>query len=154
MADISPTIVELEPQDAIAVHGEVIIADMPTFFQAAFMSSFQAAADTGVEIVGPPFGFYPEMPTDTVVIEAGFPVSAPVTTSGEVHPLVLPGGRAIEVIHVGPFETMEKTYAALQTWMEANGIRPAAGMWEVYLTDPQVEPDQSKWQTKIVWPIL
>jgi effector-binding domain-containing protein len=153
MIDIDPTIVDLECQDAIAVRGEVAMADMPQFFQRAFMASFQAAAEAGVDIIGPPFGFYPEMPGETVIIEAGFPVSAPIETSGEVHSLVLPGGKAIELIHVGSFEAMAETYAALQTWMEDQGITPASGMWEVYLSDPAVEPDQSKWQTKIVWPI-
>ncbi|MFW2380997.1 MAG: GyrI-like domain-containing protein [Acidimicrobiales bacterium] len=154
MIDIAPTIVDLECQDAIAVRGEIALADMPQFFQRAFIASFRAAADAGVDITGPPFGFYPEMPAEKVVIEAGFPVSGPVATSGETHPLVLPGGKAIELIHVGPFEELAETYAALQTWMEDQRIKPASGMWEVYLTDPAVEPDQSKWQTKIVWPIL
>ena len=58
-----------------------------------------------------------------------------------------------EVMHIGPFEAMEKTYAALQAWMDDHQIQPAAGMWEVYMSDSQTEPDHSKWKTKIVWPI-
>jgi effector-binding domain-containing protein len=154
MIEISPTVVELDPQDAVVVRGDVAVADLPQFFQTAFVSSFTAARDSGVAISGPPFAFYPEMPTETVAIEAGFPVSAPIEASGDVHPLVLPGGKAIELIHIGPFEALAETYSALQAWMDEEGHQPAAGMWEVYLTDPQVEPDQSKWQTKIVWPIL
>jgi effector-binding domain-containing protein len=153
MTEIDPEIVDLDPQDAIVVRGAVAISDMPEFFQRAFIASFKAAAEAGVDIVGPPFGFYPEMPTETVVVEAGFPVSSPMEASGDVHPSVLPGGRAVVVVHIGPFEAMEKTYAALQVWMAQEGLQPASGMWECYLTDPAVEPDQSKWQTKIVWPI-
>ena len=33
--------------------------------------------------------------------------------------------------------------------MAQNGVVPAAGMWEIYLTDLETEPDSSKWQTKI-----
>ncbi|NNE96698.1 MAG: GyrI-like domain-containing protein [Acidimicrobiales bacterium] len=153
MADISPTIVELDPQQAVAVRGNVAVNDMPRFFERAFVACFKAAGEAGIDIAGPPFGFYPGMPGETVVIEAGFPVSAPIAEMGDVHPLELPGGKAVEVIHVGPFEAMKETYAALQTWMAEKGLQPAAGMWEIYLTDPQTEPDQSKWQTKIVWPI-
>lgn len=65
----------------------------------------------------------------------------------------LPGGRAVEVVHVGPYDTLEVTYAALQTWMAGNGHEPAAAMWESYLSDPEVEPDASRWRTKIVVPI-
>ena len=153
MTEIYPEIVELDPQDAIAVRGDIAIPDLPEFFQRAFIASFEAAAKTGVDIVGPPFGFYPAMPSETVVIEAGFPVSSAMEASGDVHPLVLPGGPAVVVMHIGPFEAMEKTYAALQAWMAQEGLQPASGMWECYLTDPAAEPDQSKWQTKIVWPI-
>ncbi len=154
MATITPQIVEIEEQEALAFRGEVMIPEMPDFFGKAFTAVWAAAGQAGVEIIGPPFAFYPAMPTDTVIIEAGAPVaSAPEDIPGEVHRLVLPGGRAVVAIHIGPYETMEKTYAALQAWMAQNGVVPAAGMWEIYLTDPETEPDSSKWQTKIVWPI-
>lgn len=66
MTSLTPEIVELAPQDAIAVRGDV--------------------------------------PMATVVVEAGFPVSA-------------------------------------------------AGMWECYLSDPDVEPDPATWRTLIVCPL-
>jgi effector-binding domain-containing protein len=153
MADLTPEIVELEPQEAIAVRGEVGIAELAQFFERAFTEAAQAAGATGVEIVGPPFGFYPEMPTDSVVVEAGFPVSAPGGAHGDAHGLVLPGGRAVVAMHVGPYETLEQTYAELQSWMSEHGLEPAAGMWECYLSDPEIEPDPARWQTRIVCPI-
>lgn len=153
MAEISAEIVELEPQEAIAVRGDVPAADLPKFFERAFGEAAEAAAACGVQIVGPPFGFYPEMPTQTVAIEAGFPVSGPAESHGNAHRLVLPGGRAVQAMHVGPYETMERTYTELQAWMAAQGVEPAAGMWECYLSDPQSEPDPAQWRTRIVWPI-
>ena len=153
MAEVSPEIVELEPQEAIAVRGDVAIADLPGFFERAFHAAAEAASACGIEIVGPPFGFYPEMPAETVAVEAGFPVSAPAEDHGHVHRIVLPGGRAVQAIHVGPYDTMEKTYDDLQSWMAEQGLHPAVGMWESYLSDPQVERDPANWQTRIIWPI-
>jgi effector-binding domain-containing protein len=153
MPDVSPRVVELEPQEAIAVRGDVTIADLPTFFEEAFAAAAAAAEASGVEIVGPPFGFYPEMPTDTVVVEAGFPVSAAVETAGDAHRLVLPGGRAVRAVHVGPYETMETTYAELRSWMAEHGHVPAASVWESYLSDPRAEPEPATWRTGIIWPI-
>jgi effector-binding domain-containing protein len=153
MAAIVPEIVELEPQEAIAVRGDVRIADLAAFFERAFHEAADAAVATGVEIVGPPFGFYPEMPTDTVVVEAGFPVSAPVRTEGNAHRIVLPGGRAVQAVHIGPYDTMEQSYDQLQSWMAAHGLQPAVGMWECYLSDPEAEPDPARWRTRIVWPV-
>jgi effector-binding domain-containing protein len=153
MAEVTPEIVELEPQEAIAVRGDVAIAELPQFFERAFHEAADAAGASGVQIVGPPFGFYPEMPTDTVAVEAGFPVSAPAETHGNAHRFVLPGGRAVQAIHVGPYDTMETTYRALQSWMVEQGLHPSVGMWECYLSDPQAEPDPANWQTRIIWPV-
>ena len=153
MAALAPEIVELEPQEAIAVRGDVAMEDLPGFFERAFHEAAEAAAASGVQIVGPPFGFYPEAPTETVAVEAGFPVSAPAETRGNAHRLVLPGGRVARAVHVGPYETMEKIYQDLQSWMAEQGLQPAVGMWECYLSDRQVEPDPAMWRTEIVWPI-
>lgn len=153
MADLTPEIVDLEPQTAIAVRGDVAVDELPQFFERAFSTAAAAADASGVEIVGPPFGFYPSMPSETVVVEAGFPVSAAVEAVGDAHPFELPGGRAVVAVHVGPFETMKTTYAELMTWMAAQHLRPASGMWESYLSDPETEPDPATWRTRIVWPI-
>jgi effector-binding domain-containing protein len=153
MSGLAPEVVELEPQEAIAVRGDVAVADLPAFFERAFHEAAAAAAASDVEIVGPPFGFYPEMPTENVAVEAGFPVSEPAATHGSAHRLVLPGGRVVRAVHIGTYDTMESTYRELQSWMAERGLLPAVGMWECYLSDPQVEPDPATWRTLIVWPI-
>lgn len=153
MTGPAPEIVDLEPQEAIAVRGDVAVADLPRFFERAFHEAAEAAHASGVEIVGPPFAFYPRMPTETVAVEAGFPVSGPVNAYGNAHRLVLPGGRAVQAVHAGPYDTMTETYEDLQSWMSEQGLHPVAGSWEFYLSDPQVEPDPVMWRTRIVWPI-
>ena len=153
MAELTPEIVVLEPQEAIAVRGDVAIADLPEFFERAFADAVEAAAHCGVEITGPPFGFYPEMPTETVAVEAGFPVAARATSDGNAHRLVLPGGRVVRAMHVGPYDTMEQTYDELQSWMTGHELEPATSMWETYLSDPESEPDPALWRTQIIWPI-
>ena len=153
MTEFVPEIVELEPQEAIAVRGDVAVADLPGFFARAFHEAAEATAASGVEIVGPPFAFYPEMPAETVAVEAGFPVSAPAEAHGDAHRLVLPGGRAVQTVHIGPYDTMKDSYRHLQFWMAQRGLHPVAGPWECYLSDPQVERDPATWRTTIVWPI-
>jgi effector-binding domain-containing protein len=117
MADVTAEIVELAPQEAVTVRGDVAIAELPEFFERAFHEAAEAASASGVDVIGPPFGYYPEMPAETVAVEAGYPVSAPVETRGNAHRFVLPGGRAVRAIHVGPYETLDKTYDGLQSWM-------------------------------------
>jgi effector-binding domain-containing protein len=135
------------------VRGNVAIADLPGFFARAFHETAEAAAAAGVEIVGAPFGYYPEMPAETVAVEAGFPVSAQADVRGGAHRLVLPGGRVVQVVHIGPYDTVEDTYAEVESWMADQGLRPAPRMWECYLSDPEVDRDPATWRTRIVVPI-
>ena len=114
--------------------------------------NMEAVARQGLSVVGPPFGYYPKMPGDLAAVAAGFPVSAEVTPEGEVTSLVLPGGRALTVEHVGPYDTLEQTYGELATWVEKNGLATDDVMWESYLTDPDTEPPEN-WRTLITWPL-
>jgi effector-binding domain-containing protein len=148
-----PEIVEIEPETALVMSGEVPFAELVDFFTAAFTATAEAAVDAGVELAGPPVGYYPTTPTDIVTIEAGFPVSGPVESTEEVHPLVLPAGRAVVAMHVGPYDTLGETYEAVMAWMREHGLQPVGPMWECYVTDPGENPDPATWETKIVWPI-
>ena len=80
-------------------------------------------------------------------------MSARVADTSGTHRLVLPGGRAAQVVHVGSFATLERTYTALQAWMAERGLTPGPVVWERYLSDPATEPDPATWRTLIVWPI-
>ncbi|TIC80476.1 GyrI-like domain-containing protein [Nocardioides sp. GY 10113] len=153
MAELVAEVIEIEPQEAIAVRGDVAPAELPEFFGHAFRDAAQAAAAAGVGIAGPPFGFYPRMPTETVEVEAGFPVSARPEAHGRAHRLLLPGGRAVQAMHVGPYDGLERTYDELASWMTERGLVPAAGMWESYLSDPETEPDPATWRTLITCPV-
>ncbi|ANH36656.1 Bacterial transcription activator, effector binding domain [Nocardioides dokdonensis FR1436] len=148
-----PELVEIDPQHAITVRGDVPPDDLAAFFGPALSTAAAAAATAGVELAGPPFGYYAEMSAETVVVEAGFPVAEAVADLGDAHPLVLPGGRAVQTVHEGSYDTLQQTYAALEAWMAERGLHPASGPWEVYLTDPGTEPDPGRWQTRVVWPV-
>lgn len=147
------TVETIQPQTAAVVRAEVPMSELSEVFHRAFETVPQVAGAQGVAIVGPPFGYYPRMPTDTVAVVAGFPVAGRVTADGEVEPFELPGVRAVTGTHVGPFETVGQTYEELMKWAEAEGLTLAEGMWESYLSDPSTEPDPSTWRTLVVWPL-
>lgn len=41
----------------------------------------------------------------------------------------------------------------MQAWIADQGRSPSKVMWEVYLTDPEQEPDASAWRTEVYWPV-
>ena len=143
-------IIELEPQLTAALGEEVRLSKLPIFFGCAYPKVMAAIEEAGAQIIGPPFGFYPKMPTDSVLVEAGFATSTPVA-SGDVHSLMLPGGPAVSAVHVGPYETMEKTYTEMQKWVTSQGLEVGEAVVEYYLSDPESHPDPKTWETRIVW---
>jgi effector-binding domain-containing protein len=147
------TVKTIDRQLAAVVRAEVPMAGLRSVFDRGFGEVMRVAAVQGVAISGPPFGFYPRMPTDTVEVAAGFPVSAAITPDGDVTPFELPGGRVVTGIHVGSYESLETSYRQLTEWAAAEGYSLAAHMWESYLTDPRAEPDPAAWQTMITWPL-
>lgn len=147
------TVETIEPQTAAVIRAEVPMSELREVFDRGFPAVMQAAAAQGIAIIGPPFGFYPRLPGDTVAVVVGFPLAGPVVAEGDVEPFELPGGRAVTATHLGPYEALEQTYEQLMAWAQAEGLTLAEGMWESYLSDPSAEPDPNSWRTLIVWPL-
>jgi effector-binding domain-containing protein len=147
------SLIERAPQPTAVVRSTIPVTEIPKFLGHAYEAVMQAISTQGITPVGEPFAYYHGAPTTTIELEAGFPTAAPCAPLGEVVPSQLPGGSVATGVHVGPYETMVETYNQLMSWMTTQGLVPAEGMWEIYLSDPVQEPDSSKWRTRIFWPV-
>ena len=107
----------------------------------------------GADLSGPPFTRYHERAGGMVDIEAGMPVKKPITGKGRVHPGELPGGEVAVTWHFGKYEDLPASYALLEGWMKSKRLAARAPFWEVYWTDPGLDPDPAKWKTQILWPV-
>ena len=56
-------------------------------------------------------------------------------------------------VHMGPYDRLPDAHDALHVWLRENARDSAGPQWEVYWTDPGLEPDPSKWKTELMWPI-
>ena len=97
-----------------------------------------------------------------MTIEAGIPVVAsgdnshdarPASGGSEIVADCLPGGPVATVTHSGPYEKLAEAHAAVQQWIEAQGLLAAGPPWETYTTDPADYPDPQDWKTDIFWPL-
>lgn len=138
------------PRATAVVRAMVPMRELPAFLSHAFAAVADALARQSVHVTGPPLALYRSVPGDDVDVEAGFPVAVEVTPEGEVRPSSLPGGDAVETVHIGPYETLGDTYRDMAGWMERHGRRPAELTWESYLTGPD---DPNGPETLVVWPI-
>ena len=147
------SLLERAPQPTAVVRSTIAVSEIPKFLGHAYEAVMRVLAAQGISPVGEPFAYYIGAPTTTVELEAGFPIGTPCAPSGEVVPSELPGGSVATGTHIGSYETMVDTYQQLTTWIAAQGLVPGDSMWEIYLSDPQQEPDRTKWRTQIFWPV-
>jgi effector-binding domain-containing protein len=106
----------------------------------------------GVDLAGPPFARYHQF-EPRIRAEIGFPVMRPAPDVGSVVPGRLPGGRVASILHIGPYETLERSYGELTRWLAGMGLQPSGPLWEVYWSDPGEEPNPAAWRTEIFAPI-
>lgn len=100
---------------------------------------------------GPPFARFTFL-GGLVAVEAGLPVGREVPGDGVVEASRLPVGPAATTVHMGPYEELDRAYEAALSWLDTIGYEQAGPHWEIYRTDPFVEPDPARWRTDVVVP--
>jgi effector-binding domain-containing protein len=104
---------------------------------------------TGAKMAGAPFSRYHAFGPEMIDLEAGIPVSQPITENGRVKNSELPAGKAVTVWHIGPYEKLTGAHEGLQAYLAANKLTASGGPWELYWTDPGLVPDPAKWRTQL-----
>jgi effector-binding domain-containing protein len=144
---------EVDGRHAASIRVEVAEADISKTLAVLLPEVMQYLGSIGEVPAGPPFTRYHAFAGEKVDLEAGIPVRKAVAGEGRVRPAELPGGRAAVVWHIGDYRDLAATHRALETWMQAQKLEPRSPRWEMYWTDPGIEPDTKKWRTQIVWPV-
>lgn len=83
----------------------------------------------------------------------GIPVDDGSTIEGsEVKIMQSPEGTAIRALHFGDYAMLEATHEQINQYAEYYGYEISGYPWEVYVTDPTLEADTSKWVTEVYYP--
>jgi effector-binding domain-containing protein len=146
-----PELVTVEPVTTAVVLGTVAFSELRDFFDRSFRTLGQAVDTQGVTVVGPAFGLYRGVPTDTVDLEVGFPVVGAFEPSGGAEAGELPGGRVARAVHAGSFDELGASWQRLGGWITAQGLTPSETTWEVYVTEPHPEMDPAELRTELNW---
>ncbi len=151
--DIEFSTTQVESQPVLGIRTQAKMQDLPKIMGDLFGEVFGYVSQGGQQPAGMPFSRYHSMDDESVDMECGLPVTSPRDGTARIKAGELPGGTVATVIHEGPYEGLPQTWAALFEWINRQGLEPAGAPWEVYLTDPGAEPDQSKWRTQIFFPV-
>lgn len=141
----------LAKQDTAVVEAVLHGPELPHWLAAVYHDIATYLERIGVEMAGPPFVRY-AFRDATIDVQAGFPVVTPVAGEGRIVPSSLPAGPVAITTHYGPYDRLVAAYDAIATWLKEHGYEPAGPHWEIYYTDPNAEPNPTKWRTDLVMP--
>jgi AraC family transcriptional regulator len=157
---------DLSPQPVLVIRRRVKLSEIGSTLAEVLPRVFKHAQQTGAAIAGQPFTRYVEWGPGLVSIEAGLPVAASgnnfndgesvsdnAAGGSDIIADCLPGGPVATVTHCGAYEKLSEAHAAIQQWIEAQGLLAAGPPWETYTTDPADYPDPQDWKTDVFWPL-
>jgi len=139
-------------QPTLVVRKRASVQQMPQILGQAWGAIIQYAGRNGTAPAGPPFVGYHNMDMQDLDLEIGFPFPKSLSGEGEVQAGELPGGKAAECLHVGPYDKIAAAYEAMQKWLDENGHTPTGIAYEFYLNDPQTTRAEEL-QTQVVFPL-
>jgi effector-binding domain-containing protein len=108
-----------------------------------------------LQMAGAPFVHYLDFDESTGHSNyvAGFPVVKTGEKSGEVYPATFEKMEVVQAMHTGPYQEFPLSYDLMGSYIQSNSLEITGEAFEFYLTDPGQEPDDSKWQTLIAFPL-
>jgi len=139
ISDISPVLLAVAQL-------ELPQAQISARIQGLFGVAYTWLESAPVRQVGHNYAIYEKGQTSELLLRAGFPVSDPFPTTGEVSCHELPGGRVAHAVHTGPYAEMRHTYRRLEAWCRQEALALTGQSWEVY---GDWHSDPAKLQTEI-----
>ena len=148
---------ELVAQPVLVVRKRVRRTDIAKTLAEQLGRIFQHAQSRGAAIAGQPFTRYLEWGPGVLTLDIGLPIAPGWKDSsaqpGDIKADTLTGGPVAATTHTGPYDRLNEAHAAVQIWMEENGLRGRGAPWEVYVSDPAEVPDPAHWRTDLFWPV-
>jgi effector-binding domain-containing protein len=117
-------------------------AEISVTIGAAFAEVMAFLERHGIPPAGPLMSVYYDYSEDSMAFRAGVFVAEDDMRAAQdaVRADRTPGGDVLHFTHVGPYETLRDSYAALMEHCAAEGLKIGAPTWEVYVDDPDTTP--------------
>jgi len=141
---------EVTSQEAISIRVTATMEEMGDKMGEAFGQLMQAA---GAQMAGPPFAIWYVWEGDVFEFANCLPVVAPISGLDGIESIKTYEGKVITITHTGAYETTHHSWDLLQKEVEEQGLETNGDPYEVYLTNPQEEPNPDNWVTELYWPI-
>jgi DNA-binding transcriptional MerR regulator/effector-binding domain-containing protein len=146
---------EVPAQPALVISERIPHEKLPEVIPAAIDAVHAHMESVGAAYVGPPFILCPHPDDDGMVeLETGWPVAGSFPGGGRVEFTTLPPCTVLSYRHHGPYSELHRSYGALTTLIDDEGLTTVGVPREIYSTDPKEVLDPSDWVTEIQLPIV
>ncbi len=154
---LSVEAVEVKAQTVAYVSGTTTtdVSAITTAYAVAYSKVLAYLQQYKLKQAGAPVGIARKWDEKEKIYEydAGIPIeSAPQGNEGEVKIQSTYAGKALKVIHTGPYVNMAPTYDALFAYAAVFGYEQNGNLWEEYVSDPASTPEAER-VTLIYMPI-
>jgi len=142
-SDLEVEIVQVDPIDILVVGGITTgkLVDFDSDLAAAYREIMAFIAQNEVQMAGQPMAITRIRDGRGYEVEAAIPiVPKDVLPNGRVLIRRSPAGRALRVVHHGPYEGLAAEYEKLAAWVVAHGLSEGHVSWEQYISDPTETP--------------
>jgi effector-binding domain-containing protein len=142
-------------QTVIMVTDSAGPAEYTMVMEKAFTELFAYIKSGKLVQQGSPFSTYLRWDSATMfsVMNICIPVEKVEVGKGRIQVAVIPEHKGIMTVYWGSYSLMEPAYKAIEQYIRQTGKIETGGPSEIYITDPSVELDSTKWETHIVFPV-
>jgi effector-binding domain-containing protein len=106
-----------------------------------------------VPVTGHPFALYPAYSETSMDMICAMPVAADAKLPAKYKVETVAGSSAIKGVYKGDYANLIALHTELDQYLQYKGLTMNGAPMEVYVTDPMLEKDTSKWITEIYYPI-
>lgn len=145
-SDLEAEVIDVAPMDILYIQSQSGQApeNIAEAMAQSYLEIMSFMTANGITMAAQPMTITRAWDESGYAFDAAIPVHmAPVQLTGKVQAGVSPAGRAVRVIHRGPYDQMMPTYEKLSAYMGAHGLREGPVSWEQYISDPGITPSDA-----------
>lgn len=152
-SDIS--IKETNPKFALVIKDSSECDEVGELYERVFSQLGQFVGMNKIEMDGPPFSicYLWDTINNKFVCETGFYVKEKTNGKDNIKFIELPKQKVVSAIHTGSYDMSGKTHEALDRYIADKKLQVVGPPVEVYILGQDAEPDMTKWQTEIYYPV-
>lgn len=145
-------ILQTREQPVIMIRTRAKVEDLPMLIGESYGKMAAYLKATGEFLSEVPYVAYHNMDMRNLDVEIGFPVARALPGQEDIHPRIIPGGKAVYCLYQGAYSDMEPLYGEIFEWIAKNNYTPSGAFYEFYYNGPEFP--ENLLLTKVLVPVV